>query len=499
MLTNKRRRSHKKRNIIIIVILILLIAVAVGGYFGYNYYQSVIVKTSDSNETSDYENITFDIVSEWNDKYQLSAMYPKTPNATINKSAKTEIDTYVTAFRKLVAENKNTSSRPLSLNIVGEVNFANDNFVNFFYDGTQYDGTTVSTLDVSQLYDIKTGQPVALAELFDGSDYLKVLSETSRSELKDILKDNYNQQLAEKGTIPTVDNFQNFELVDTNTFNIIFQPGQVVKESVGVVKAPIALSLVDDYYNHTEIDKFFPDYASEVKQKKDEAAAKKANEQKNASKDFSKIQPISQPDNVDCVVSKCIALTFDDGPSGGPTQSLLATLKSYNAKATFFMIGRQVAGRADVVKQAYDDGHEIGNHTWDHIDLATADAGTIKDQLDKTSQAIIDVVGKKPVLIRPPYGSYNTAALTAAQAPFIIWSVDPKDWKDKDDDTVYQRVMAGAKAGAIILSHDIYNTTATAYAKIIPELLAQGYQLVTVSDLLNLDDSKLPVQVFNQR
>ena len=114
MLSSARHKSHKKRNIIIIVI-ILLIVVAVGGYYGYNYYQSNKVKTSDNNETSDYANITFDVVSEWNDKYQLSAMYPKTPNATINKSAKTAIDEYVTAFRKLVAEGKNTSSRPLSL------------------------------------------------------------------------------------------------------------------------------------------------------------------------------------------------------------------------------------------------------------------------------------------------------------------------------------------------------------------------------------------------
>ena len=504
MLSSARHKSHKKRNIIIIVI-ILLIVVAVGGYYGYNYYQSNKVKTSDNNETSDYANITFDVVSEWNDKYQLSAMYPKTPNATINKSAKTEIDTYVTAFRKLVAENKNTSNRPLSLNIVGEVNFANDNVVNFFYDGTEYDGTTISSLDVSQLYDIKTGQPVAMSDLFNSSAYIKVLSDTSRNELKGILKDNYNQQLAEKGTMPTADNFKNFELVDTNTFNLVFQPGQVAKESVGVVKVPIALSLVDDYYNNAEIAKFFPDYEAEVKHKKDDAAAaaavaaaaKKADDQKNASgKDFSSIQPISPPKTVDCTVQKCIALTFDDGPGGNSTQSILTTLKSNNAKATFFYIGRQVPGHADAVKQAYNDGHEIGNHTWDHIDMATADAVTIKDQLDKTTQAIINAIGKKPVLVRPPYGSYNQAALTAAQTSFILWNVDPYDWRDKDADTVYQRVMAAAKPGAIILSHEIYDTTATAYAKIVPELIAQGYQLVTVSNLLNIDDSKPPVQAF---
>jgi len=355
---------------------------------------------------------------------------------------------------------------------------------------------TDSELDVSQLYDIKTGQPVALADLFSSTDYLKVLSDTSRSELKDILKDKYNQQLAEKGTLPTADNFLNFELVDTSTFNIIFDPGQVADKSVGIVKVPIALNLIDDYYNDAEIEKFFPDYEAEVKHKKDDAAVKKANEQKNASQDFSKIQPVSPSKTVDCAVQKCIALSFDDGPGGGSTQSILSTLKSNNAKATFFMIGRQVAGRADIVKQAYNDGHEIGNHTWDHIDLATADAGTIKDQLDRTTQAIINVIGKKPMLVRPPYGSYNTAAITAAQAPFIIWSVDPKDWQDKDADTVYQRVMAGAKPGAIILSHDIYDTTAAAYARIIPDLIAQGYQLVTVSNLLNLDDKNPPIQAF---
>lgn len=477
--------------LILLGLVILIMLVTFSGFEIYRNFKAnrpIINKTT---QNSEYKNIEFEVVSEWDKYFQLHVMYPQTENPNINKAARQEIDKYVTPFRKLVSTNSKKSERPLALNLTSEVNFANDYAINFIYKGGQYNGTQLSSIETSQLYNRQTGQVIPTSQLFSNPKYVNILSQLTLTALPNILKNGYVNDLAIQGTSPKQENFQNFDLVDDKTVNIIFEPGQVADENIGIVKVPIQIELIDDYFNDSEINKFFPDYLTQLRQQKLEDLKRLARQ------NLQNIPPITIENKTDCKVKKCIALTFDDGPSGSTTQSILDTLSQNGAKATFFMIGRQIPAQTSIVKNIANSGHEIGNHTWDHIDMSYADAPTLKDQISKTAYAVVDVLGKRPVLVRPPYGSFKPITLQTVGQPFIIWSVDPKDWQDKNADTVYQRVMANAQAGAIVLSHDIHPTTAEAYKRIIPELKAKGYTFVTISDLLNIDSTNPAVKSYN--
>ena len=179
-----------------------------------------------------------------------------------------------------------------------------------------------------------------------------------------------------------------------------------------------------------------------------------------------------------------IALTFDDGPAKY-TETILACLEKYDARATFFVQGKSVSKYPETVKHAVDIGCEIGNHTWGHIKLTAAASEDIKSQISSTNNAVYEITGVYPTLFRPPYGAYNGAVLTSANMPAIMWSVDTLDWKTRNTEKTIASVKNSAKDGSIILMHDIHAPTAPAAEQIIPYLLKQGYQLVTVSELLD--------------
>ncbi|WP_296665086.1 polysaccharide deacetylase family protein [Demequina sp.] len=201
--------------------------------------------------------------------------------------------------------------------------------------------------------------------------------------------------------------------------------------------------------------------------------------------------------DTDCGVEKCIALTFDDGPVAA-TNDLLDVLQDRGVKATFFMVGKNATANPAVVKRIAEDGHALGNHTWDHPQLTRLSASEVRKEIERTSDAIEAAAGVRPTLLRPPYGATNgTVADVAAELgmPQILWDVDPEDWKDKNSDTVRERVLGNAHRNAIVLSHDIHSTTRNAYAAIIDSLISDGYTLVTVPDLL--DDLEPGKKYFN--
>ena len=183
---------------------------------------------------------------------------------------------------------------------------------------------------------------------------------------------------------------------------------------------------------------------------------------------------------------KLLALTFDDGP-GNLTAKLLDTLKRYSARATFFVIGRQVPSYASVVQRTVSEGHEVGNHSWNHANFTLLSHGQLQQQIGDTQQAVQRATGGySPVLMRPPEGAYNGAVAAYLQSQHLrmeLWSVDTLDWLNRDAQVVYNRIMAGAGDGRVILLHDIHSTSVDAATRAIPDLIAQGYQLVTVSQL----------------
>lgn len=185
---------------------------------------------------------------------------------------------------------------------------------------------------------------------------------------------------------------------------------------------------------------------------------------------------------VDCTVEKCIALTFDDGP-GPYTNQILDTLEAKGAKATFFTIGRNVSADPATVKREVETGLAVGDHTWSHPVLSSVSAETAKDEISKTAEAIWNATGTTPVAVRPPYGAF--AKTTPHEGlPFVLWDIDSEDWKNRNADTTTKNIMSAAHPGGIVLMHDIHPSTAQALPGIIDQLQAQGYQLVTVPELL---------------
>ncbi|MET8763478.1 polysaccharide deacetylase family protein [Lentzea sp. NPDC004782] len=190
--------------------------------------------------------------------------------------------------------------------------------------------------------------------------------------------------------------------------------------------------------------------------------------------------PTAQP--VDCLQVKCVALTFDDGP-GPYTAQLLTNLEQYNAHATFFVVGQNATYNADLVHRAAAAGHEIGNHSWSHPSLPKLSDKDVRDQFDRTDQAVGKATGARPALVRPPYGALNDTVRAAAGRPLILWSVDTEDWKYRDSAVVTKAVLDRTKPGDIVLMHDIHQTSVDAVPAILAGLQDRGYRFVTVSQL----------------
>ncbi len=203
---------------------------------------------------------------------------------------------------------------------------------------------------------------------------------------------------------------------------------------------------------------------------------------------------------------KFIALTFDDGP-GPYTERLLDELNARDIKATFFLLGSQAKKYPELVKRIADDGHELGSHTYSHKDLTALKEKEIKKELEKSAKAISTAAGgQAPTVFRPPGGECDetiTKICKEYEYPIILWSVDPKDWKLKDPDEIVKNVFQsgnyGVSDGAIILLHDIYETTVDAVVDMIERLMQEGYGFMTVSDLINTYENEyLPGEIYRR-
>ncbi|MBG0817839.1 polysaccharide deacetylase family protein [Planomonospora sp. ID82291] len=178
----------------------------------------------------------------------------------------------------------------------------------------------------------------------------------------------------------------------------------------------------------------------------------------------------------------CVALTFDDGP-GRHTGTLLRHLAEYRARATFYVVGRNVAEHPGAVRRMVEAGHEIGNHTWSHPDLTRLPAAAIRTQLARTDRAVEKAAGVTPATVRPPYGAHDAAVRRRIGRPVVLWSVDTEDWRHRDRSAVARRAVRAVDPGDVILFHDIHPTTVKAIPQVLKRLSARGYRFVTVTEL----------------
>ena len=189
-------------------------------------------------------------------------------------------------------------------------------------------------------------------------------------------------------------------------------------------------------------------------------------------------------------ISQKIALTFDDGPLKGKTDDILDVLDEYGVKATFFMVGSQAIYCSDTAKRVVIEGHEIGNHTFNHLSLCGLNSTQLESEIEKCENAIYESCGYIPSLFRPPEGVCNDGIIkTAGNKGYdvVMWSIDTKDWQGKSASEIAETVISNVTGGAVVLMHDgIFSKsyTADALKMFIPVLLEKGYEFVTVGELL---------------
>ena len=178
-----------------------------------------------------------------------------------------------------------------------------------------------------------------------------------------------------------------------------------------------------------------------------------------------------------------VALTFDDGPRPSTTTVLLDGLARRGVHATFFVIGENVEGNELLLQRMEGEGHQIGLHTYHHKCLDGLNAAGLYDEVDSLKDTLTALLGRESFMLRPPYGLISDANQARADAPIVLWSVDPEDWSDRDTQRQVSMILDDVEDGDIILLHDIYSSSVETALQVVDALMAQGYHFVTVEQL----------------
>ena len=179
-----------------------------------------------------------------------------------------------------------------------------------------------------------------------------------------------------------------------------------------------------------------------------------------------------------------VALTFDDGPHSVYTERLLDGLKERGVKATFFLIGKNIPGKEELVKRMAQEGHLIGNHTYDHVKIKGLGDEEACLQLAKTSELVKAITGKDTEYVRPPFGEWDTELECGIALFPVLWNIDPLDWTTENADQVVNKVVTKVGEDDIILLHDIFDSSVEAALRIVDQLQDMGYEFVTVDELI---------------
>lgn len=450
----------------------------------------------------------------------LHVSYPITEHDAINARMEAVTQEFIAEYRataeqieKAYQDYKKETGREAATFIAHyrqyfDVAAADENLIFFDIVRLINTGGTGSAFVSGYIFDRRSGAELSIADLFADERYLERLSTLTREALGDRARrqiadlefdsdDDRKKALAwslewiEEGTAPTAENFDNILFREDGTVLVAFDKYQVGPGVDGVVEVALPVTAIADLLKPKirvllGIDAEAAMPRNEIARVLEHAWAGMQRGSSVVAEAFS--PPAAQAgslaeDEINCYEVPCVALTFDDGPSIF-TEGLLDILKEHDVKATFFILGSRARIQSETVSRAFAEGHEIGNHTWDHPLLTDSGLSDehIRWQVQQTDEIITQIIGEPSVHLRPPYGAYNDHVLEIAGLPFIIWSVDPVDWRDRDAEIVAARIIV-APPGAIILAHDIHESTVDAVPAIIVGLKNRGIHFVTVTKL----------------
>ncbi len=417
---------------------------------------------------SRYSEIRSKFVIRQTSREKVSIEYPITKNNKINKTIAQIINRDDRDFR-YIATNVLSFNQPMTETISYQITHNNSAALSIIVNIKQdMHGAHPVSLTHFWTFDKKSGEVISLNDLTEQSEKAtREIVAAARNNIKETIKQRQQAELDLSETI-TQETLSNFVITDGGN-SLAWPIGQasLLPSAYGEMTIKVPIAAVAKYLQNPTARKL--------------ANIPKPPEPKPEPKPAPAV-PAPAP----TTGNKVIALTFDDGP-GPHTAHLLDILDQYGAKATFFLIGSKVSGQASIVRSIQARGHQLGNHSWSHPELPKLPVDQIAGEVDRTNEAIRQATGVTPAILRPPYGAVNGAILEQLRLrgmSSILWSVDTRDWADRNSEIVCSRAVAGARPGAIILMHDIHQTSVGAVPCILSALKQQGYSFVTVQGLL---------------
>lgn len=469
------------------LIKIILITIGVIGLaiFAYMYFQGEHKKESRNDIKEEYEKIEqskypgVDIITKTSDEktYHKAIHYPKFKEQPLND----EIKNYVLKVEQNFHEELDKhdavylQEHPAQYYLTFKIYPVMDELYSIvFYEDGYFGGANSRLSNKVFLVDLNSNQFIKQSEI------LQVTKE-SREKIYKLLYNAFKQS-EQYSAFLNEDYLKEWVEQENNKFSNMFLTNQsvvfkfdkyeVTAGAAGMPEIELPFDQVRDILSEKWVERL------NVK------GDMSNDESSEANNDVSEVKPREESEKNLAANGKRVALTFDDGPHPKNTMKILDLLKKYDAKATFFMLGSRVDFYPLIAKRVAEEGHELGNHTWNHKDLTTLSSESIEQEVNDTSEVILQVTGQKPTVIRPPYGATNKQVEAVLNLPSILWTVDTMDWKTHNPQAVLEEVRDNVQDGSIILMHDIHESTVAAVELVLKYLEENGYTCVTVSDIL---------------
>ncbi|GIM50242.1 polysaccharide deacetylase family protein [Capnocytophaga stomatis] len=421
------------------------------------------------------------------EKSHLTASFPITAYDFVNQNERAFTETLVNEFKQTFKEDQNQESvSSLDFNQHFEVKYHTEDFMIFLHERNVSYGNTYDDSFVASVFDLKNKKKLQPEDFFKSKESFEQFTQEIKNIARDLLKkrvqespnyandDERNeviQSLEEaltEGTLPTEKNYDALFFDEKGDWYVLFDKYQIASGSMENFSVKIPQNIIEKYVADTFLKIF----------KKEEVTAQIS--------DVNISEPVYS--EVDCSKVPCVALTFDDGPSVYTSQ-LLDVLKEESVKATFFVLGKSASVQKQTLKRMAEEGHNIGNHSYDHKDFRKISDEEALRQIKLTDDIVAGITGEKPRYFRFPYGAHTKENLAMVGRPVIMWNVDPLDWKYREASRVAEAMSKTSPQG-IILAHDIHKSTVQAIPQVIKNLKAQGYQIVSLDDLFRQKDLK---------
>lgn len=344
----------------------------------------------------------------------------------------------------------------------------NNNILGLHLNISEYTGGAHHVrYDKSYYYNKESDEMVSIKDFLEKDTSLDKLANLSYYYVMKYSDDNnlnFDKEGVKEGLSSNLNNFEHFNFIDDG-LEFIFPPYQIAYYAAGEIKIVIPYNelkgiIKNKYLKYSEKDNIKQDNNRDLKE-------------------FSN--------------KKLIAFTFDDGPSYIGTNKLLDNLDKYNARVTFFVLGSRVNNYKDTLTKAYKMGNTIGSHTYSHSNLLKLDNYSVMDEIKKTNEAIKNITGSETIYLRPPYGNINSDIKNISNMYTILWDLDTEDWKYKDKDRIADYIVSNAHDGAIVLLHDLYETSVDGALLAMERLEKEGYAFVTIDEMIKIKDIQLDI------